>query len=256
MLGVEVVIFFVLILGFLVSTLSVVAGIGGGAFYTPVLHFIVGLEVTNALAVASSGILTSSLIASIIYLRRRIAELKIAIPILIGQMLSSSISTYLTTIVPKTVIYVVLAFILIFNSTRILFGNRNVESRPSRKYSYVEFLLLGLFVGFIAPLAGIGGGVIIVPSLISIYGVDSKVASATSLVVIASSYSLVTTLHIYLGNMLVEYAIPLITGIIFGSLLGTKLHISSKPVHIRFIVGVIALIFGLYTVYKLIQYIV
>lgn len=246
----------VFMLGFIVSILSTVAGIGGGAFYTPVLHFIVGLEMANALAVASSGILTSSLIASTIYLRRGVAVLKIAIPILVGQLISSSISTYLTTVVPRPVIYVVLAGVLIGNAVRVFLVSVEGETRDSRGHSTFEFFLLGLFVGFIAPLAGIGGGVIIVPSLISIYGVDGKSASASSLVVIAGSYILVTSMHIYLGNMVYEYALPLVAGIIFGSVIGTRVHKASRPIYIQYLVGAIAFIFGIYTIYRLLILIV
>jgi len=90
-------------------------------------------------------------------------------------------------------------------------------------------------------------------SLIGIYGVDSKVASATSLLVIAGSYTLVTSIHIVLGNMVYGYSLPLIIGILIGSILGTKIHKISKPIYIQYLVGVIALIFGLYTIYKLIE---
>ncbi len=252
----ELFIALVFLLGFVVSILSAVAGIGGGAFYTPVLHFIVGLEMVNALAVASSGILIGSLIASLIYLRRGVAVVKIAIPILVGQLLSSSISTYLTTVVPKMVIYIVLAGVLIGNAVKVFLISIEGGSGDSREHSVFEFFLLGLFVGFIAPLAGIGGGAIIVPSLISIYGVDGKTASATSLLVIAVSYVLVTSMHIAFGNMVYEYALPLIAGIVVGSVIGTKVHKASKPIYIQYLVGVIAFIFGIYTIYRLILLIV
>lgn len=249
----ELFIILVFILGFFVSILSAVAGIGGGALYTPILHFIVGLQLENALAVASSGILVGSLIASIIYLKRGVPVIEIAIPILAGQLISSSISTYLTIIVSKSIIYIVLSTVLIWNFIKIIRSNRIGVSEVYREYRMFEFLLLGLFVGFIAPLAGIGGGVIIVPSLIGIYGIDGKVASATSLLVIAGSYTLVTSIHIILGNMVYGYSLPLIIGILIGSILGTKIHKISKPIYIQYLVGVIALIFGLYTIYKLIE---
>lgn len=233
-----------------VSILSAVTGIGGGGFYTPVLHFVLGLEIRNALAVSSAGILVGSGLASIVYLRRGVARLGIALPILAGQLITSAISTYLTVIVPKTVIYIVLASVLLYNAHRIL-GDRKVGRGGSREPSIAELILIGLVTGLIAPLAGIGGGIIIVPSLVALYGVDSKVATASSLLVIAPSYILVTSMHIWLGNMLPEYAAPLVAGILIGSLIGTMVHKRSGSREIRLLVGLIALAFGIYTLYKL-----
>ncbi len=244
---------FLVLLGFLVAILSAVSGIGGGGFYTPVLHFILNLEIRNALAVSSAGILVGSALASAIYLRRGVARLDIALPILAGQLLTSALSTYLTVVVEKFVIYIILAGVLLYNGYKILLDPR-FEAREARDPSLLGLFILGLFTGLIAPLAGIGGGVIIVPALMAIYGVDGKVATASSLVVIASSYLLVTSIHIGLGNMLFEYAAPLVAGILFGSYIGTRIHRRSKSREIRLLVGGIALAFGIYTLYKLLQY--
>jgi len=240
------------LLGLGVSILSAVTGIGGGGFYTPVLHFIVGLDIKNALAVSSAGILVGSGLASAIYLRRGVARPGIALPILAGQLTTSAISTYLTVVVPKTVIYIVLAGVLLYNAKRILMGSGNTHSE-ARDPPTAQLVLIGLVTGLIAPLAGIGGGIIIVPSLVALYGLDSKVATASSLLVIAPSYILVTSIHIWLGNMLPEYALPLVTGILLGSILGTMIHRRSGSREIRILVGLIALAFGIYTLIKLIE---
>lgn len=238
------------LLGILVAMLSAVSGIGGGGFYTPILHFILELEIRNALAVSSAGILVGSTLASIVYIRSGVARLDIAIPILVGQMFTSTISTYLTVVVDKTVIYVVLAGVLLYNGYKIL-ANPRLEAGERVRPSPLGLLLLGMLTGLIAPLAGIGGGVIIVPALILLYGVDGKVATASSLVVIAASYMVVTSIHIGLGNMLVDYAAPLVAGILLGSYIGTKIHRRSSSRLIRLLVGLISLSFGLYTLYKL-----
>ncbi len=247
----EIFIILVFILGFLVSILASVAGIGGGAFYTPILHFIVGLNIVNALAVASIGIFIGSFLSSIIYMRRGVADIGIALPILAGEIITSSIATYLTRYLRREIFYVILSGVLLYNSIRLLSNRGRADKDLKRKPNFLELFLLGLFTGFIAPLAGIGGGVIVVPTLITLYGVESKVATASSLLIIAFNYFIVTSIHIYLGNLIYVYGISLATGIIFGSLIGTKLHKISKPFHIRLIIGLIALFFGIYTIYRL-----
>ncbi len=57
----------------------------------------------------------------------------------------------------------------------------------------VELIALGLFAGWLGALVGIGGGVVVVPSLVLLFGVDIRVAVASSLVaVIATSAAAVS----------------------------------------------------------------
>ena len=49
----------------------------------------------------------------------------------------------------------------------------------------IGLLIIGLFAGFMSSMVGIGGGVIIVPALVFLFGMNQKMAQGTSLLMLA-----------------------------------------------------------------------
>lgn len=49
----------------------------------------------------------------------------------------------------------------------------------------IGLLIVGLFAGFMSSMVGIGGGVIIVPALVFLFGMNQKMAQGTSLLMLA-----------------------------------------------------------------------
>jgi len=49
----------------------------------------------------------------------------------------------------------------------------------------IGLLIVGLFAGFMSSMVGIGGGVIIVPALVLMFGMNQKMAQGTSLLMLA-----------------------------------------------------------------------
>ena len=104
--------------------------------------------------------------------------------------------------------------------------------------------LVFLFLGGVASgFLGIGGGLIVVPILAAVVGLPMHLAVATSmLTMIFTSISGVST-HIFLGNVRIDYAAPLVAGILLGAQLGArtaqKLH--SKALERTFALAVLVI---------------
>lgn len=49
----------------------------------------------------------------------------------------------------------------------------------------IGLLIIGLFAGFMSSMVGIGGGIIIVPALVFLFGMNQKMAQGTSLLMLA-----------------------------------------------------------------------
>lgn len=93
---------------------------------------------------------------------------------------------------------------------------------------FLLYLLVGIFVGTLSGLFGIGGGVIIVPTLLLIFKAQGLpqdqyvlMAIATSLSTIIITVSASTYRHYKVGNLLVEITKIMIPGVIVGAIVGS-----------------------------------
>jgi uncharacterized protein len=101
---------------------------------------------------------------------------------------------------------------------------------------------IGLVAGLFSAVFGVGGGIIVVPLLISLLAYDSKVATATSLGGIILTATWGTIAHGALGNVDWGYAlligIPAMAGVTLG--VSLKQRLSSTAVTYGFCVLLVA----------------
>ncbi len=72
---------------------------------------------------------------------------------------------------------------------------------------YLKFFLVGIFGGTISGLIGIGGGVIMVPILMYIIGVETKAATAMSMIQVLFSSTSGTIFHYFHKTIRINYAL-------------------------------------------------
>jgi len=88
----------------------------------------------------------------------------------------------------------------------------------------VSYILLGLSTGIFAGFLGLGGGLIMIPALVYLYGLTQHQAQGTSLAVMIPPITLLAALrYYYSGNVKLGMAIFIATGFAIGGLLGAHL---------------------------------
>lgn len=108
------------------------------------------------------------------------------------------------------------------------------------------FILLGTIAGFLRGLIGIGGGVIIVPALVFLFGFSQHEAQGTTLALLVPPIGLLAAWTYYQqGYVDVKIAISICFGFVIGSLLGAKLAISIPNVILEKIFGGVMLMIAL-----------
>jgi len=86
------------------------------------------------------------------------------------------------------------------------------------------YLIIGIVAGFLAGTFGIGGGVVMVPSLVFLFGLSQHQAQGTSLAVMALGIFILPAWRYYAaGNVKIQMAVMITFGFIFGSLIGSHL---------------------------------
>ena len=97
----------------------------------------------------------------------------------------------------------------------------------------VILVVVGLVAGALAGSLGIGGGVIFVPVLAVVVGLEQAVAQGTSLAVIAPTAAIATYAHVRYGRVDWRAAIPVGSGSIIGAVIGAQMALAANPLLLR-----------------------
>ncbi len=110
----------------------------------------------------------------------------------------------------------------------------------------IILLITGLLAGFVSGAMGVGGGIIIVPSLVFLLGMSQHEAQGTSLGVLVLPVVLLGAINYYKSGYLnVKFAIVLILAFFIGSYLGSDVAIALPDKLLRKIFGGLVFILSL-----------
>lgn len=88
---------------------------------------------------------------------------------------------------------------------------------------WLLFIILGLAAGAASGIVGIGGGVIIVPALIFLFGFSQKLAQGTTLALLVPPIGILAAWSYYKqGNVNISAASFIVVGFVIGSFLGAR----------------------------------
>jgi len=105
------------------------------------------------------------------------------------------------------------------------------------------YIALGLVAGILSGLIGIGGGVIIVPALVFLYGFSQHQAQGTTLALMVPPIGLPAAwTYFKQGQVQFEVAILICVGFFMGGFLGAKLATGISNVMLERVFGVAMLI--------------
>ena len=107
------------------------------------------------------------------------------------------------------------------------------------------YILLGLLAGSLSGLIGIGGGVIVVPSLIFLFGFSQQEAQGTTLGLLVPPIGILSALTYYQqGYVNLKVAALICVGFFVGGLLGAKLAVSLSTEVLKKVFGLVLLFIG------------
>ena len=266
-------IFLLIGLGGIVGILSGMFGVGGG-FLMPPLLFFIGIPPAVAVASDANQILGASFSGAIAHFRRKNVDIKMGFLLILGGIIGSIFGVELFRIFKNLgqleliikVCYVlflgIIGIIMFFESLRALnYKSKNIKVRKTRHHSWVQGLplkmrfrtsnlyissipavFIGFFVGILASIMGIGGGFIIVPAMIYILGMPTKVVVGTSLFQIIFVTGVTTYLHA-VKNFSVDIILSflLLVGGVIGAQFGVRIGLKLKAEQLRILLAILVL---------------
>lgn len=174
-----------LAIGLLGGFLSGVFGIGGGILMVPLFILVLRLDQRSASALSLTAVLPAAIVGSITYGLAGDIDLIASACIAIGGIGGALIGTRLLRALSLGWLRWLFVGLLVLVAVRMLLfipdSSTVLEFTP---LTVMGLIALGVVVGIASGLFGIGGGVIIVPALMALFGVPDLVAKGTSLLAI------------------------------------------------------------------------
>ena len=268
--------FLLLGLGGMVGVLSGMFGVGGGFLMTPLLFFI-GIPPAVAVATEANQIVASSFSGVLAHLRRKTVDLRMGTVLLIGGLTGAALGVvifnYLKSLGQVDLLvrlcYVVflgiIGGLMFIESLNALRKSRRGAAPKRRKHGWVHGLpfkmrfrtsglyisvipplLVGVAVGILSAIMGVGGGFIMVPAMIYLLGMPTKVVVGTSLFQIIFVTAFTTLLHATTNFTVdVVLAVLLLVGGVIGAQIGTVIGTRLKGEQLRILLaGLVLLVCG------------
>ena len=272
----------ILLLSAIVGVLSGLFGVGGGFLMTPFLIFM-GVPPAYAVANEANNILATSVSGSTTHYLKNTLDYKMGFMIVIGGSIGTTLGIYTFTYFQDigkidTVISLAYMYILAIIGTLMLVeslgeidkAKKNIVERkklhvhywihglplrmrfPKSKLYESVFtpILIGLVVGFIAAIMGIGGAFILVPAMIYIIKMPTRLVPGTSLFVTIFVSVIVTFLHsINYGSIDLMLVVMLVVGSIVGVQVGQKLGEQIDSSGLKALLAILLLVVGIVIAY-------
>jgi len=198
--------------GLIGGLLSGVFGVGGGIVMVPLLISFARMDQRRAATTSLAAIVPTSIVGSLSYLANGHIDLAGGAIIAAGAVVGSVLGTNLLQRIPLFWLrWLFIALLLVVAVRMVLVEPERGAALGLSPVVVLGYLALGLAMGVASGLFGIGGGVIAVPALVTVFGVSDLIAKGTSLLVLVPT-SIVGTV----SNMrarLVDLSAGLVVGV-------------------------------------------
>lgn len=172
------------LIGVVGGSLAGMFGVGGGVVMVPALVIFAKLNQREASATSLAGIVPTALIGATTYALQGNVDWLAAVVLAVGAIFGAQIGTYVMHRVSQTaLVWGFVAFQALVIVSLLLTTPVRGATVDWNLGLVLLLALVGLATGIMMGLLGVGGGVILVPALMILFGSGDLIAKGTSLVV-------------------------------------------------------------------------
>jgi uncharacterized protein len=250
-----------LILGVAAGVLSGMFGIGGGVIIVPALILLFGFDQLQANGTSLAALLMPvSIFAVWQYYRAGKLQIPVAAWIALGLIFGGFVGAELAISLPSATLKQLYGFFLLYAAWRFIeprklwarYNSTAPAPKPPQEeeapltLAWYYLLLVGLIAGVASGLFGIGGGLVIVPALVTLLRFDQHRAVGTSLAALLLPVALPAVLSYYnAGKLDLSVAVFVALGLLVGAFAGAKIALGLTPATVKRLYGIFLLIMGL-----------
>jgi uncharacterized membrane protein YfcA len=263
-----------LMMGFAIGFLSGMFGVGGGFILTPMLIFL-GVPPAVAVGTGASQVVAASVSGAVGHWRRNNVDLQIAFLLIAGgfagALVGVKVLAYLIArgqlepfvAISYVVLLGVVGTLMLIESLRVLRASPGgkvsasmrrggqhtwldglplkLRFRHSRIYaSLIPFVVIGAFIGLLTAIMGVGGGFLLVPAMIYLMRIPTRIVIGTSTVQILCVTAFTTVLQATMNYTVdVLLSVPLMAGSVIGAQFGVGFSERFKAEQLRALLALI-----------------
>jgi uncharacterized protein len=186
-------------------------GVGGGFLMVPLQILWAGVPPRKASGNSLAAIVPIAVVAGLVYYFGNGVpqlDLTVALWVMIGSSIGSFVGSHLSRAAPDRVLRILLIVLLVAGATKelhdaLLGGGATHGGSPTHfsALGYGLIALAGFVIGCMSGLTGVGGGILLVPTLVLGFGVGQRIAQGTSLVAILPTAAIGAVVHRRHGDL-------------------------------------------------------
>jgi uncharacterized membrane protein YfcA len=253
--------------------LGALTGLGGGVVVTPALVLLFGVDLRYAIGATLVSIIATSSGAAAAYVSEGFSNIRIGMFLEIATTMGALFGAFLSAYIPTSALGVIFGLVLLYSaflSTREN-GRTHDGSRPDRlaeklrlnssyptpqgpehyRVGHVKTGFSLMFgAGTLSGLLGIGSGALKVIAMDQAMGMPFKVSTTTSNFMIGVTAAASAGLYLKRGYIDPGLTMPVMLGVLLGSISGARLLMGAKPRVLRLVFGVVVGLLAVEMIYN------
>jgi uncharacterized membrane protein YfcA len=265
--------FLVCIGSMLAGLLGALTGLGGGVVLVPLLTIFFKVDLHYAIGASLVSVIATSSGAAAAYVKEGFSNIRIGMFLEIATTLGALLGAFLTAKVPTSAIAIIFGSVLLYSAyisrrtrprslgdeppdplaTRLQLNGSFPTTEGIRHYNVYKVptgfgLMFG--AGALSGLLGIGSGAVKVLAMDQAMRVPFKVSTTTSNFMIGVTAAASAGIYLSRGYIDPGLAMPVMLGVLAGSLVGTRLLVRTETKRLRLVFSIVIVLLGLQMIYQ------
>lgn len=253
--------------------LGALTGLGGGVVIVPVLVLLFGVDIRYAIGASLVSVIATSSGAAVAYVREGLSNIRIGMFLEVATTLGALLGAYLTAKISGHWIAIIFGVVLLYSAfssfrkwpSTVPVGQVNPLARrleltgiypgPEGPEPYTaERVPLGFTImfgaGTLSGLLGIGSGAVKVLAMDQAMKLPFKVSTTTSNFMIGVTAAASAGIYLSRGYIDPTIAMPVMLGVLGGSLIGTHILVKARVKTLRSVFAVVIIALGIEMIYS------
>jgi uncharacterized protein len=253
-------------------------GLGGGVVIVPLLTIGFGVDIRYSIGASLIGVIATSSGAASAYVKEGILNIRIGMFLEIATTLGAIAGAAIAVFAPTHAIAVIFGFVLLYSAISSLKTKtkiQNIDNQKERKsdrlveilkakgsymtasglknytlHHLAEGFMMMILAGILSGLLGIGSGALKVIAMDSIMKIPFKVSTTTSNFMIGVTAAASAGIYLTRGYIDPVLSMPVMLGVLIGSLVGAKILIKSQTKKMRFVFAIVVTLLAFEMIYN------
>ena len=253
--------------------LGALTGLGGGVVIVPLLTLVFGVDIRYAIGASLVSVIATSSGAAAAYVREGYTNIRIGMFLEIATTLGALLGAFLAARISTGAIGIIFGLMLIYSawlssrpqpeiaitdkpdswSDRLRLNGSYPVAENMQEYQVHRVpagfgLMIG--AGTLSGLLGIGSGAMKVLAMDQIMKIPFKVSTTTSNFMIGVTAAASAGIYLKRGFIEPGLAMPVMLGVLTGSMLGAKVLLKSPTKRLRLVFAVVIVIMGIEMIFN------